>query len=193
MDKLQTDLNEFNKLHPNRKLAVMGIILFVFILSILVGVYFTKSGSQTETGATPTPTGTATEKATTSLSLVPSASAVKVGDMVKVSVMLDGESVQATDVVVKYDPTLFEASAVVNGTIYESIVREEIKDGMVSVTSAVSPTAVDNLKTGELFSFSLKALKAGAAELSFDPELTITAKNGLNTLKATQSVSVTIQ
>lgn len=192
MDNIQTDLKDFNQLHPNRKLAVFGIILFVFILSIFIGVYFSKSRTQTTTETeTPAPTGAVT--ATTGLTLVPSAETVAVGDQIKVSVMLEGEAVQAADVVVKYDPTIFTASTVTNGTAFESIVREEIKDGTVSITAAVSPTAANDLKTGEVFSFTLTALKAGSTELSFDPELTITAKNGVPTLKNAQSVTVSVQ
>jgi hypothetical protein len=191
MNNVQTDIKEFNQLHPNRKLAVFGIILFVFILSILVGVYFTRSRTQTGTGTDIAPTGS--EVATTTLSLLPSAESVGVGETVTVSVMLDGEAVQATDVVVTFDPKVFKATEVTNGSVFESIVRQELEDGKVSVTSAVSPTATTDLKTGELFSFTLEALAPGSTQLTFDPELTITAKNGINTLQDTQSITVSVQ
>lgn len=189
MENVQKDIKDFSNMHPNRKLAVFGIILFVFILSILIGVYFSRNQSSTE--STDQVERAVTE--VTSLSLVPSSETVAVGETVTVSVMIDGEAVQAADIAVDFDPAVFTASAVTNGDVFDSIVREEITDGTVSITSAVSPTAASELNTGEIFSFTLEAVAAGSSELSFDPELTITAKNGLNTLQETQNIVITAQ
>lgn len=194
MKTVQNDINQFNELHPNRKLAVFGIILFVFVLSIVVGIYFAKksSGPTTDTG-TPLPTSPANTVATTSLAIVPSAQTVKVGEKVTVSIMLDGEAVQASDVVVKFDPAVFVASDIKNGSVYDTVVRQTVGKDSVSFTGAVSPTSVDSLKTGEVVTFTLEAIAKGSSELSFDPELTMTAKNGLNTLKGTQNVMLTVE
>lgn len=188
MDNVQTDLKDFNKLHPNRKLAIFGIILFVFVVSILVGIYFTQNK-----GTLLNETPVEEIQAGTNLSMVTSSDSVAVGETVTVSVLLEGEAVQAVDVAINYDPNVFTATEVTNGNVYESIVREELSEGQVSITAAVSPSDPTNFATGELFSFTLEAVGAGSSELQFDPELTITAKNGDNTLQNTQGVTITAQ
>jgi Cohesin domain len=192
MKNVQNDLNEFNQLHPNRKLAIFGIILFVFVLSIVVGVYFSKKSARMNAGTeSPLPTSATAE--TTALALVPSAETVKVGETVTVSVMLSGEAVQATDIFVNFDPAVFKATAINNGEVYESLIRQTMEKDHVSITAGLNPSATDNMKTGEVFSFTLEAIAKGSSELAFDPELTITAKNGLNSLKGTQNVTVSVE
>lgn len=190
MKNVQSDIKEFSNLHPHRKLAVFGIILFVFVLSILIGVYFSRS--QDSSTETPIDQTTSVPDITT-LALVPSSESVAVGETIEVSVMLDGEPAQAVDVAVLFDPAVFTASNITNGQVYDSIVRESIEDGVVSITAAVSSNEELDLNTGELFSFTLEAVAPGTSELSFDPDLTITAKNGLNTLQSTQSVVITAE
>lgn len=188
MDNVQTDIKDFNQLHPNRKLAIFGIILFVFVVSILVGIYFTqnKDGGSNDLVEEQIQAGT-------NLSMVTSSDTVAVGETVTVTVILEGEAVQAVDAAVNFDPNVFKATEVTNGNVYESIVREDISDGQVSITAAVSPSNPTDFATGELFSFTLEAVGAGSSELQFDPELTITAKNGDNTLQNTQGVTITAQ
>lgn len=192
MDNINKDVQDFHKLHPNRKLAVFGIILLVFIISILVGVYFSrgsfKFGSQQTTEST-----ISNPEGTTNLTLVPSAESVAPGESITVSVMLDGDPVQAVDVAVNFDPALFAASDITNGDVYGDILRESVENGQVLVSAAVAPSNPDDLKTGELFSFTLEALDAGSTELSFDTDLTITAINGSNTLQSAQGVTITAQ
>ena len=189
MKDVQKDVQEFQNLHPNRKLAVFGIILLVFIISILVGVYFSKGsfnvGQQGPEESVTNPEGT------TTLTLVPSAEMVETGESITVSVMLDGDPVQAVDIAVNFDPALFAASNIVNGNIYSDIIRESVENGQVLVSAAVDPNDPDALTTGELFSFTLEAVEAGSSELTFDSELTITAKNGSNTLQSAQGVTIT--
>lgn len=192
MKNVQNDLNEFNQLHPNRKLAIFGIILFVFVLSIVVGVYFSKKSARMNAG-TESPLPTSAPAETTALALVPSAETVKVGDTVTVSVMLSGEAVQATDIFVNFDPAVFKATAINNGEVYESLIRQTMEKDHVGITAGLNPSATDNMKTGEVFSFTLEAIAKGSSELAFDPELTITAKNGLNSLKGTQNVTVSVE
>ncbi len=191
MDNINQDVQDFHKLHPNRKLAVFGIILFVFIISILIGVYFSKGsfniGNETTETTIENPEGT------TNLTLVPSSETVAPGETITVSVMLDGDAVQAVDVAINFDPALFAASEVTNGDVYDDILRQSVENGQVLVSAAVSPSNPDALNTGELFSFTLEALDAGSTELTFDTDLTITAKNGTNTLQSAQGVTVTAQ
>ena len=106
MDNIQKDVQDFNNLHPNRKLAVFGIVLFIFVLSILVGVYFTQSKGTDNNSDAMTDKDVTSDAGTTTLSLVPASETVKVGEQVKVSVMLSGAAVPATDIVINYDLSL---------------------------------------------------------------------------------------
>ncbi|MBP9797605.1 hypothetical protein KBC70_00475 [Candidatus Woesebacteria bacterium] len=201
MENVQKDMQDFNNLHPNRKLAVFGIILFIFVLSILVGVYFTQSKGTMKTDRT-NPTGTVASSKTTTLSLVPSTAEVKVGSQVKVSVMLSGEAVPAADVVVNYDPAFFALSDtdILVGSAFKSIPFKKVENGKIIVSTLVDLSKPTEVNTGEVISFTLEALKPGSSELSFDIEdekdvhKTITSKvGGIDTLKTAQGTTITIK
>lgn len=204
MDNLQKDVQDFNNLHPNRKLAVFGIILFIFVLSILVGVYFTQSKTQMSSSDDLMVEKDAqkADASATTLSLVPSKESVNVGDTVKVSVMLSGEAVPATDIVVEYDPAYFAVSDadIVIGSAFKSIPFKKVANGKISASALVDLNNPSNVQTGEVMSFSLEALKAGSSKLSFDVETekdvqkTITSKvGGIDTLKNAQGTTITIK
>ncbi|OGK15392.1 hypothetical protein A3H80_01550 [Candidatus Roizmanbacteria bacterium RIFCSPLOWO2_02_FULL_37_19] len=191
MDDVSKDIKDFHKLNPNRKLAILGIFLFVFVSAILIGVYLSKG--KTSLPSLQEGTTQQTQEADkTTLSMTSSATEVAVGDTVTVTVALAQTPVQAVDLVVNFDPTMFKASNVVNGTVYDDILRSEVKDGQVVVSATVSPSDPTNLKTGDVFTFTLQALKAGKGVLEFDPKLTITAKNGVNTLGTAGGATITV-
>lgn len=204
MDDVKKDINEFQNLHPNRKLAVFGIVLFVFVLSIIVGIYFSRMSDRAGQDNRQQPE---VELGASKLMIVPEAEAVAVGDTITVSVMIEGEAVPITDVVISYDPEVFAASDVANGSVYDSIIRESIENGQIMVTAAVSPSNPDLLRTGEIFTFTLEALKPGTSELTFitDDSLkdtTIAAKDGRNTIEnaegdiipeSVQGTTITVQ
>ncbi len=189
MNTLQNDVQQFNQLHPHRKLATFGIILFVFVLSVVIGVYYSKKQSS----QTAQPTKMEESTTSTSLALAPSEEIVQVGKTFTVSVLLNGQPVQATDIVINFDKTMFKASNILNGKVYDNLIRQDITDGQVSVTGAVQATANPEMKTGEVFTFTMEALKKGTSELSFDKNLTITAKNGVNTLSGAQNISIQVE
>ncbi len=188
MNTLQNDVQQFNQLHPHRKLATFGIILFVFVLSVVIGVYYSKKQS----AQTDTTTTQSESNSTTSLALAPSAEMTKVGETFTVSVLLNGQPVQATDIVITFDKTMFKASNILNGKVFDNLIRQDITPGMISVTGAVQATANPEMKTGEVFTFTMEALKKGTSELKFDKNLTITAKNGVNTLSNAQNISIQV-
>lgn len=190
------DIQDFHNLHPNRKLMVFGLILFLFVIAVVGGIMLAQRGSdttQTDTTNQQQTQNTEVADGQTALSLSASAESVAVGDSVTVTVMLENTPVQATDVAVTYDPTVFEASDIVNGNVYGDILRSEINDGEVLVSAAVSPSNPQDLRTGELFSFTLTALAAGDGTVSFDDVITITALNGTNTLGAANGVTIAVQ
>jgi len=192
---IKSDVQQFHSLHPNKKLAILGIIFIVTISSIFLGVYLNKNNQQqAPTAQQPSETlPSDQETGSTTLSLSPVATSVQVGEETQVSVLLGKSSVQAVDVVVTFDPTMFEASNIVNGDVYEDMLIKKVEDGKVTVSAAVSPNDPTNLKTGTLFTFSLKALKAGSGQIQFDSKKTITAKNGVNTLGSTTPVTIAVQ
>ena len=193
---VSADVQDFHNLHPNKKLGVFALILFVFVISIVIGLMMARRatpGTQ-PTEQTPSQT-TQAQQGQTNLRLVPSADSVAVGGTVTVTVMLENTAVQASDIAVNYDPTMFEASSIVNGDVYKDILKSNIDTakGQVLVNAAVSVSNPQDLRTGAAFSFTLKALKAGAGKVEFDQELTITAKNGINTLGSVEPVTITVR
>lgn len=201
MDTLTKDLQDFNKLHPNRKLAVFGLVLFAFVLSILVGIYFSQMKKAGAPSAGTSETQENSNK-TTMLTLVPSAETVKVGDTVKVSVMLDGEAVPATDIIITYDPSYFAVADrdIVVGTAFKSLPYKKVQNGKIAASAVVDLNNTSDVKTGEVLSFTLEALKSGSSPLGFDintkddVQKTITSRvGGIDTLKSAQGITVTIE
>lgn len=194
MNDAASDMQDFHKLQPDRKLAVIGIMIFVFVFAILVSIYVSKSGGLTQlTQRVTNPTSQTEQKAdATTLSMTSDVTSLSVGNSATVTVNIANNPVQAVDIAVNFDPNMFTASNIVNGTVYADILRSEITDGQVVVSATVSPSDPTDLKTGDVFSFTLEALSAGSGELTFDPELTITAKNGVNTLGTAEGITLTV-
>ncbi len=190
MDNVQTDIQDFHTLHPQKKLKVLGIIALIFAVSIGAGLYFAgKSGLS----KAPKNDTVATAEGTSQLSIAPESLTVAKGATTKVNVKLDGTGSQATDIVITFDPKLVELSDVVNGDVFPDILRSEIGNGQVIVSAAVDPNTPTDVKTGTVFSFTLKGLTAGNAVLGFEKDLTITATNGVNTLGSAEPVTVTVE
>lgn len=190
METVQTDVQQFNQLHPHRKLAIFSIILFVFVVSVAVGVYYSRRSSSpketmSDTQSDPT--------SSTIISLIPSEEVVKVGDTFTVTVLLSGKPAQASDIFVNFDSSMFSASQIVNGKVYANLFRQDIKDGVVSVSGAVEPVAQPDMKTGELVTFTLKALKKGTSDITIDKSKTLTAVNGANTLSKVENITIEVE
>src|SRR3989344_4405405 len=133
------DLNTTSQ--PNKNIAIIGIIFFVFAVSLVLGILSAqKNGKATDQNG-----NEASIQGTTQLSIEP-----------QVSNLGNGE-------------------------------------GTLTVSSAVDPNNPNNLKTGTLFSFTLQGVNAGAATLDFDKKMTITAKNGTNTLGTAESATVSVR
>lgn len=190
METVQTDVQQFNQLHPHRKLAIFSIILFVFVVSVAVGVYYSK---RTEDSKKVTTESEVNPTASTILSLIASEEVVKVGDTFTVTVLLSGKPAQAADIAVAFDSSMFAASNIVNGKVYNSLFRQNIADGMVTVSGNVEPVAQPEMKTGELVTFTLKALKKGTSEVSIDRAKTVTAVNGADTLSKVENITIEVR
>jgi len=190
MDNVQTDLQEFHALHPHKKLKILGVIAVLFALSIGAGLYFAGKSS---TSKAPNPVMTDDKKGTSQMSIVAEAPTLAVGATTKVNVKIDGTGSQATDVVISYDPKLVAISDITNGDVFPDILRSEVAKNQVIVSAAVDPNAPSNVKTGTVFSFTLKSIASGQAVLDFDKNLTITATNGVNTLGSMTPVSISIK
>lgn len=187
MDDIKTDLNDFNQLHPNRKLAVFGVFLFLFIVAILVGIYFTAF----KNGASKTAdTEVVNNNGNAVLTLAPDAETIKVGDTTTVSILIDGEAVPGVDIAIEYDPASVVISNVKNGDVFEDIIYEANEDGLLSLSSAVLDNDPSLLKTGTLFTFDVEALTAGEHELTFNTTYTKASNAGENRLKSATGVTI---
>ncbi len=190
MDNVQTDIQEFHTLHPQKKLKILAIIAAIFAVSIGAGLYFAGKSGLSKAPKTET---VVTEEGTSQLSIAPESLSVAAGATTKVNVKIGNTGSQATDIVITFDPKLVEMSEVVNGDVFPDILRSEIGDGQVIVSAAVDPNSPTDVKTGTVFSFTLKGLVAGSAVLGFEKDLTITATNGVNTLGSAEPVTVTVE
>lgn len=173
---------------PNKNIALIGIIFFVFAISLVMGLLFAQKG-----GSALKNTEKDALQGTTQLIIKPQVTSLKIGESTQISVELSGSPSQAADIVITFDPKLVKASEIVNGTVFPDILRSEITDSQLVVSAAADPNNPTDLKAGTLFSFTLTAVGAGEASLAFNKDLTITAHSGSNTLGTAEPVSVQIK
>ncbi|KXK11199.1 MAG: hypothetical protein UZ22_OP11002000403 [Microgenomates bacterium OLB23] len=189
MDKVETDIQEFHTLHPQKKLKVLAIIAAIFIASVAGGLYFS---TKSNTPSTTTKDSEA-PKGTSQLIMQPETLSITKGQTIKVSVMVKDTGSQATDIAIGYDPKLVEVSNIVNGDVFPDMLRSEIVNNQIIVSAAVDPNNPNDIKTGTVFSFMLKGLTTGEATLTFDKDITIAATNGVNTLGSAEPVTITVK
>lgn len=193
MDNTSSDINDFHTLHPNRKLAVFSIILFLFVVSVAAGVYVAKNSNMAGKNNVKVEQQSPDEAKAT-MTVVSDKQSLKVGESATVSVMIADRAVQVADVALTFDPTLLKVSAVTNGDVYDEINYQDLKTpGMILVSSSVNPSSPDELKTGTVLTFQVQALKAGAAELTFNKEKTLAATGGQNFLSTAEGMTITIK
>jgi hypothetical protein len=190
MDNVQDDIQEFHTLHPQKKLKALSIIAVIFALSIGAGLYF---AGQSGLRKAPSDVTKDTNKGMSQLSIVPESPSIAKGGTTKVSVNMNDTGAQAVDVVITFDPKLVAISEITNGDVFPDILRSEVVNNQVIVSAAVDPNNPAEVKTGTLFSFTLKGVSVGSAALNFDKDLTITATNGVNTLGMTEPVTITVK
>jgi Cohesin domain len=198
---IKKDLSSFSKLDGKRKATILLLIGLLFIASVVVGSLLTGGTKKTDDQA-----GTGSDVTTqpetrpsTALALVPSEATLKVGSSQKVEVTLSRIPVAAADVVLSYDPAVFDVSGVTNGTVFSNVIVNKVDTtaGEIKFSASVSPSKKDDLKEGTVFSFMLKAKKeAASSALDFvkrDKDGTITALNGENTLGVTNGALLKVE
>lgn len=196
MEPISKDVEQFHALESHRKVAVAGIIIVVFLVSLGVGIAISRGNRFTQ--FVPGQPSTQKQQKTnpqgsTALAIKTSSQKVQVGDTFTASVMISDTPVQVADVIITYDPKLVKVTQVQNGTVFDNLLQNSIEDGSVTVSGAVDPSEPQSLKDGEVFSLTLTALAPGQAALSFDSDRTITAKDGSNTLSNATGTTVSIQ
>lgn len=183
---INKDLKQIKKLALKRKIYILVFLFLLFALAFVGGVFITRYKP-----LPPIPTPVTTPKPKPSpilqrrskLFLTPASGTLTVGEVLPVSVLISNEPVQAVDVVLLYDPSVFAVSDIKKGDVFPLILRKDIIPGRVTVSASASPEEPVELKTGEVFSFSLTALAATAsASIDFDAQDTIAAKDGVNRL-----------
>jgi hypothetical protein len=97
-----------------------------------------------------------------------------VGDSVPVVVRIvtSGRATDSTDLILKYDPNILEAtsSSIANGTIYKDYVISEVDSaaGTVSVSAITPPNTEGFVGTGEFSTINFKAKKEGTTAVTVD-------------------------
>ncbi len=192
-DTIKQDLNEFNKLDQNRKMAVIAIIFGLFVISIIVGANLTRNGNNQNTANTTT-AELENAKPSTTVALSPAKETLKAGQTTKVEVTLSKLPVSAADIVLTYDPKLVTVSGVTNGTVFPKVLNLKNDAGKITYNASLSEGNPTDRKEGVLFSFTITPkASSGTVMIDFDHTKTITAINGENTLGSTVGGIYTIQ
>lgn len=173
---------------PNRNIALIGIVFFVFAVSLIMGLLIAQKDKSPKNNI-----AEENQLGSTQLMLKPQAVSLQKGESTQVMVEIAGSPSQAADVVITFDPKLLKASEIVNGNVFPDLLRSEIKENQLVVSSAVDPNNPTNLKTGTVFSFTITAMDSGTATLEFNKDLTITAHSGTNTLGTAESVTISVR
>lgn len=191
---LKQDLKDLKKLDPQTKVYVIIFIILIFIASILTSSSFISPGNSPSAAETENQTENITEEPTTTLSITPSSDTLSVGDVIAVSVILSKTPVTAVDISLSYDPKVFGVSDIKKGSVFPTLLNQKIEAGKIIVSASIDPEGAKNPTTGDVFSFSLKALVPSENSLiQFDKELTTTAVAGENTLGLTVDANFTVQ
>ncbi|KXK08812.1 MAG: Cohesin domain protein [Microgenomates bacterium OLB22] len=190
---IQKDLGQFKTLPSQRKATIILLIGLLFIASVVVGSLLTGGSKKVDEQPT-TGTDATTQPETrpsTALALVPNEATLKIGASQKIEVTLSRIPVAAADIVLSFDPAVFDVSGVTNGTVFSNVIVNKVDTtaGEIKFSASVSPSKKDDLKEGTVFSFTVKAKKeAASSALDFvkrEKDGTITALNGENTLGVT--------
>lgn len=191
MPKKQSEFNQLKKLDSRRKSVLLVLMIALFGIGFLVGVLFSYNKARIEKipfipeqffPPTETP------RPSTTLLLSPSYKILKRGEIIPLSVVIKGERVQATDIVLKFDPKYFTVSDIVVGDAFPILLRQKVDSGQIMVSTSLDPEkeVSPTLSLGEVFSFNLTAISStDSAIIEFDPRSTITAKDGKDTLGLT--------
>lgn len=170
-------------------LPFLIVLVVILVLLALASLFKGKSTSPTTVPTTAKVTGrppSPTPRAMTKLSLDPAVKTLKVGDVLTIAVMTSGEGVQAVDVVLTYDPAVFQVGNVQKGEVFSEILQNRLENGRIFFSASVNPQTPKITANGTIFTVDLTPLSATAtARVDFDRALTITAKAGENTLGET--------
>ena len=196
---LSKDIKDFSNLDPQKKMIVAGIVLLLFIGSIFVGAYLSRGSAPTPDVNNPRTTdqqapNVPTKKPSTALK-IEGQNTMKIGQTQTISVILSNIAVTASDIVVSFDPEIFTVLNVKNGIVFPKVIQNKINatDGMIIFSGSVDPSNPNDLKQGEVMSFTIKANKeAKASLLQLNRDETITAINGENTLGLTSGLSIKV-
>lgn len=176
----------------SQKKAMIAAFLFVlFIMSMMFGAYLSRGKIQQDTvfQSIPSPT----EKQSTILAFSPATLNLKVGEKQTVAIILSGQTVQAADIVLSFDPTIISISQIQNGSVFERVIRKTSASGQVVYSGSVKPAQGALQTEGTVMTFTATAKKTGTSTISFDAKKTITALNGVNTVGTITSMTVEIQ
>ncbi len=188
MISVADDINKFQSLPASKKMMVIAIVAFVFIVSIILGSIVAKNYLRNPNSL---PDAVSADK--TNLSLIPASQTVSVGEKFTVNVVLDSVPVTVADIELNYDPKLVRIDSIENGTVFASLFNQKIEDSRVIFSGAVDLNDRNSLVTGTMATINATALEAGEATISFGSEFTGTAKNGERTLGEATGTTISIK
>ncbi len=185
---IKKDLKNIGKLPPEKKLAIVFILIILFIVSYSVSKSLSNRNLVTQGPGTADESGTASAQMQprTGLTISPVSKNLSIGKQEKLEVVLSKLPVTAVDIVLTFDPTLVDVTNVQNGPLFQRVLQNKVDNGKIIFSAAVTPQNATNTKEGTVFTFMVKAKKeAPAALIGFDPRATVAALNGENMLGST--------
>lgn len=176
------------KIDPKLALLLAACIVALVGVSFFIVIQVMKKNSNTAMESPKT-----TSEIGTALTLVAGASELAVNESTDIAVILENTPAQAVDIVITFDPNLVSISNVQNGSVYPSIVRQDIRDSQLVVSTRVDADNSTDLKAGDVFSFTVTALAPGNAHIGVNKDLSITATKNKNTLEVVNDADITIK
>jgi len=187
------DLKQFLCLSPVRKLGVLLVLFFTFLLGLGAFSFYLRQTSKVKP---PASSQNLPKKAT--FSLLPQTRTINKGETFIIGVNFDSGDykVEAADCILGYDPKALQVTKVSSGLFFAQYLEKEAKDGKILITGTIGMTGQQKggvKGKGPFGSIELKALGIGTTNLSFVKGETIVASGGKNVLGETQGGVYTIK
>ncbi|OGK52143.1 hypothetical protein A3B02_02790 [Candidatus Roizmanbacteria bacterium RIFCSPLOWO2_01_FULL_42_14] len=187
-------MNLNNTVRKKMLLAVVAICSVIFILLAYRWLQtrgVAKCGLSTKCGAAEVVE--VNKKGKASLAVKPTRTTLKSGEQMRVDVVLENVGVQATSVIITYDPRILKVSDVKNGVVFTNVLSQKVEDGKITFIADIGTQGKSELKMGTVFSFTVTAIGRGTSQLKFDTKATKTALRGGNILKSASSSTILVQ
>lgn len=158
------DFQDFASLSPQVRFLLMFQIIVLFLLSILVGLIFSpkfKNSVQMRSGASLNTVPTSVPQTKNILKIQAERASMVRGSSQVITVLYTGDSTQAIDSVIQYDPTVIRVDKIKNLGMFDTVLQSKIDEQRILFSAGMSLDALEShsFTPGNFFSFVITALK----------------------------------